>query len=101
MTDLMGSLWDMLPAAPIGHTDPDLPAAARPRLGGQNGAILARLRSGPATNVELEHCSGSRRVNSRVADVRRWLERCEGVTVTCEALDTAAGLYRYAIGGTR
>jgi hypothetical protein len=38
----------------------------------QNGRILARLREGPATNIELEQCSGSKRVNSRIADVRRF-----------------------------
>lgn len=81
----------------LDFTDRTLPPAAIPRLGGQNGCVLARLRQGPATNVELEHASGSRRINSRVADVRRHLRKTEGATVKATAIDTAAGLYRYEI----
>lgn len=81
----------------IGHTDPELPEEAKPRLGGQNGTILARLRNGPATNLELEEISGSRRINSRIADVRRYLRRHEQQTIECEAIDTSAGIYRYEI----
>lgn len=81
----------------LDFTDPNLPAAAAPRLGGQNGKILARLREGPATNIELEEYSGSRRINSRVADVRRWLQQNENRTVESEAVDTARGIYRYWI----
>ena len=78
-------------------TDPDLPEASRPRLGGQNGRILARLRQGPASNVELEKVSGSRRVNSRIADVRRWLREHENRTIESQGVDVARGLYRYWI----
>ena len=78
-------------------TDPQLPAEARPRLGGQNGLVLARLRRGPATNIELEQYSGSHRINSRVADVRRWLRKYEGMTVVATAVDVSKGVYRYEI----
>lgn len=90
-----------LPAPEIGHTDPRLPEVARKRLGGQNGRVLARLRQGPATNLELETASGSHRINSRVADVRRYLRAEFGQTVLSCAIDTAAGLYRYQIGVDR
>jgi hypothetical protein len=63
----------------------------------QNGRILARLREGPATNIELEQCSGSKRVNSRIADVRRYLRANESATVIATALDTSAGIYSYQI----
>lgn len=79
-------------------TDTALPEDAKPRLGGQNLLILERLRVGPATNVELEECSGSRRVNSRIADVRRYLRNHHGQTIVCRAIDTAAGLHQYEIG---
>lgn len=85
-------------APQIGHTDPRLPEQARARLGGQNQAVLARLRQGPALNTELEQASGSHRINSRVADVRRWLRANEGCTVLVAAVDTKAGVYRDEIG---
>lgn len=66
------------------------------RLGGQNGSILARLQRGSATNVELETISGSRRINSRIADVRRWLGP-SGKTIVSECVDAKCGLYRYEI----
>lgn len=76
-------------------TDPGLPKEAKPRLGGQNAAVLARLREGPATNVELEALAG--RVNSRAADVRRWLQKNEGKTIKSEKIDGKKGIYRYEI----
>ena len=79
------------------HTDPEVPDEARPRLGGQNGKVLDRLRQGPATNLELEAVSGSRRINSRVADCRRYLRETEGKTITSTALDTRTGVYWYEI----
>ena len=81
----------------IGHTDTRLPSAAKPRLGGQNGKILARLRRGSATNDQLEECSGSKRINSRVADCRKFLQEHEGNTITSKAVDTARGIYEYEI----
>ena len=82
---------------PIGHTDGALPLAARRRLGGQNARVLDRLRRGPATNVELERVSGSRRINSRIADVRRWLKANEGADVVTTTVNVASGVYQYEI----
>lgn len=79
------------------HTDPHLPDEAKSRLGGQNAAILERLRQGSAINMELEECSNSKRVNSRIADVRRWLRQHENRTIATTAIDTARGIYRYEI----
>jgi len=79
-------------------TDPNLSAAELPRLGGQNAKIMERLEQGPATNIELAECSGSTRVNSRVADVRRYLRTTRQQTINCVAVDTSAGIHRYQIG---
>lgn len=75
-------------------TDPQLPTVAKPRLGGQNERVLARLRQGKATNTELDKLCG--RVNSRIADVRKYLE-AEGKTIRSRAVDTARGVYVYEI----
>lgn len=72
------------------------PAEEQKRLGGQNGLILSRLEKGAATNVELEEVSGSRRINSRVADIRRWL-KANGRTIKSECVDAKSGVYRYEI----
>ena len=89
------TLWD--DTVEIVHTDPNVPAEAEPRLGGQNGRVLERLRVGTATNIQLEAASGSRRINSRVADVRRWLQKWHGETIESEAVDVKTGVYRYTI----
>ena len=81
----------------IGHTDPLVPREAVPRLGGQNGLVLEALMRGSATNIELEEFSGSRRINSRVADCRKWLKIHQHQTIVAHAEDTAAGIYRYQI----
>ena len=60
----------------------------RPRLTGQNGAILERLRSGPATNQELAGIS--LKYTSRVSDLRK-----AGYTVACER--QTGGLTRYTL----
>jgi len=52
----------------------------RPRLTGQNARILARLREGPATNVELAEIS--LKYTSRVSDVRAYL-RPRGEDIVC------------------
>ena len=78
-------------------TDPNLDDEAKGRLGGQNALVLARLRRGPATNIELEKLSGSRRINSRVADVRRHLRMSENSTIVCRAIDVSRGLFAYRI----
>lgn len=91
------TLFDDPPSVAEAFTDAGLTDEARPRLGGQNALVLQRLRQGPATNIELEQASGSKRINSRVADVRRWLKKWEGATVESTAVDVARGVYRYEI----
>ena len=76
-------------------TDPNLPEDAKKRLGGQNRKVLALLREGPKTNTELESVCG--RVNSRIADVRRWLVRNESRTIASTPIDTQSGVYQYNI----
>ena len=57
---------------PLTHTlhptDPHISPQDRPRLTGQNAAILVRLQRGPATNRELAGIS--LRYTSRVSDLR-------------------------------
>lgn len=77
-------------------TDRKLPEDALPRIGGQNRIVLERLRAGPATNFELTEL-GIGRPNSRIADVRRYLEQTECRSIVSQAVDTARGLYRYEI----
>lgn len=48
--------------------DPNVHEADKPRLVGQNAAILARLRQGPATNAELAKIS--LKYTSRISDLR-------------------------------
>ena len=43
-------LYDEPPPVPL---NPSVPECEAPRLGAQHETILARLREGPATNVEL------------------------------------------------
>lgn|GEM_PF-2515258 len=57
------TLWD-LPA-----TDPNVRPADAKRLSGQNAAVLARLRAGPATNAELAGIA--LKYTSRVSDLRQ------------------------------
>lgn len=87
-----------IPAADVtdAFTDGALPGAAKTRLGGQNLLVLQRLEKGPATNAELERTSRSRRINSRIADVRKWLKQ-RGKTIRSSVVDTSAGIYQYEI----
>ena len=78
-------------------TDHNLCVAELPRLGGQNGKILERLEQGPATNIQLAEYSGSTRVNSRVADVRRYLRLTRQQTIDCVSVNQSAGIHRYKI----
>lgn len=54
------------------HSEPVTPIAAPPedrqRLGGQNAAILERLRKGPASNAEL--AALSLKYTARISDLR-------------------------------
>lgn len=57
------TLWDLPP------TDPNVRPADVKRLTGQNAAVLARLRAGPATNAEL--AAIALKYTSRISDLRR------------------------------
>lgn len=88
-----------LPLFDIPHTDPSVLVAALRRLGGQNRAVYERLLQGPATNVELERLAG--RVNSRVADVRRYVQERYGWRLECHVVEADIGIYRYEIDRTQ
>ena len=70
--------------------DPHVEEPDKPRLRGQNAAILERLRAGPATNDELAKMS--RKYTSRVSDLRK-----AGYEVECERL--GGGLTQYTLVG--
>lgn len=57
--------------------DPHVRPADRPRLSGQNAAILNELRKGPKTNSALSVLS--LKYTSRISDLR-----AAGYTITCE-----------------
>ena len=67
--------------------DPSVAAADRPRLSGQNAAILARLRTGPETNLTLAKIS--LKYTSRISDLR-----AAGHNITCQRLGGGVTLYR-------
>lgn len=54
--------------ARIDPIDPQVGETERPRLRGQNGQIVARLRRGPATNADLAMIS--LKYTSRISDCR-------------------------------
>ena len=64
-----------------------------PRLAGQNERILARLRKGPATNVEL--AAVSLKYTSRISDIRAHLAHATGERIVCRK--GAGGLTTYTI----
>ena len=74
--------------------DPNVVAVDQPRLRGQNGLILERLRRGPATNDELARIS--RKYTSRVSDIRK-----AGYEVTCERKSGGLTVYRLTSGVKR
>jgi len=73
--------------SPIRPNDPRVRRADKPRLTGQNGAILARLICGPATNAELAEIS--LKYTSRISDLR-----AAGYTVSCEHGPNGLNTYR-------
>lgn len=73
-------------------TDRHVVPADKPRLSGQNAAILARLSIGSATNDELIRIS--RKYTSRISDLR-----AHGYTITCERL--IGGLTLYSLTGIK
>jgi len=68
--------------------DPHVDPQDKPRLAGQNAAILARLREGPATNLELSDFS--LKYTSRISDLR-----AAGHTIRCDRLQ--GGLTTYVL----
>lgn len=79
-----------------GDRETFIPAIAAPhgdcgRLEGQNAAILAMLRRGPATNGEL--AGVSLKYTSRISDVRKWLKQ-RGEDIECTRLGKGACRYR-------
>ena len=84
-------------AARPAPTDPNVNPEEIPRLGGQNARVLARLRAGRATNVELSEASGAKAINSRISDVRQWLRKNENKNITKECVNARSGIYVYEI----
>ena len=66
------------------------PSEDHKRLEGQNGAILARLKSGIATNVEL--ASISLKYTARISDIR-----AAGYEI--DARRVKGGLWEYRLAG--
>ena len=66
--------------------DPNVFQLDRPRLQGQNAAILDRLMKGPATNDELIRLS--RKYTSRVSDLRK-----AGYRIRCHRGDGGLNTY--------
>ena len=64
-----------------------------PRLSSQNTAILARLREGPATNVELVSIVLNYR--ARISEIRAWLKNNKDETIVC--VKGTGGLNSYRI----
>lgn len=83
------TLRDILDAAPA-PSDPNVTDPARPRLTGQNAAIVERLRQGPATNRELAQIA--LKYTSRLSDIRD-----AGYSVNIVANDHATGLVTYQL----
>ncbi len=71
---------------PLHPRDPSVAAADRPRLSGQNAAILARLKSGPETNLTLAKIS--LKYTSRLSDLRK-----HGHRIRCDRLGGGVCLY--------
>lgn len=84
----MKTLFDTHPTIRPHFADPE----DTPRLGGQNAAILARLRVGPATNSQLVGLSLN--YTARISDVRDWLRNNTGQTITCERHEGGLSIYR-------
>lgn len=74
--------------------DPKLSAIERPRLQGQNGVILDRLRQGPVTNDELSRIA--RKYTSRISDLRK-----AGYDIRVVEHDRSSGLSLYRLVGER
>ncbi len=80
--------WDQAERVPVAPRDPHVQPQDRPRLRGQNAAILKRLRRGPATNRELAAFALNYR--ARVSDLR-----AAGYVIQCDQM--AGGLSWYEL----
>ncbi|MHB8953525.1 MAG: hypothetical protein ACYC4U_11195 [Pirellulaceae bacterium] len=86
------TLFDQPPT--IAPRDTHVEKEERPRLSGQNLAILERLQRGPATNREL--AAISLKYTSRVSDLR-----AAGYNVALVARDRATGVTMYELITTK
>ena len=66
-----------------------------PRLAGQNGRLLERLRIGPVTNTEIVEKMKIWAAATRISNVREWLRKHTGETIICQRLE--GGVFRYTI----
>lgn len=82
------TLFDQPPR--IAPCDTHLVKAEKPRLAGQNLAILERLQRGPATNKELAQIS--LKYTGRISDLR-----AAGYNVALVARDHATGVTMYEL----
>jgi hypothetical protein len=82
----MTHLWSVQPA------DPRVCPIDAPRLGKQSAAILAMLREGPRTNVELARVT--HRFGARIHDARR-----AGFRIETKARGDGSGLVDYRLVG--
>ena len=88
MSDTQGLLFDPKPLLP----SPALPREERARLNRQAEAVLARLRRGPATNVELNEIAF--RYSARIEELRKAGHRIEREPVAGQK-----GVNRYRLAG--
>lgn len=88
--DLGNARADPVPAL----VDHRLPAEAKPRLTRQAEAILRRLESGPATNVDLIPIAT--RFSARIHDLRK-----AGYVIETDMIDRRHGITRYTLKGKR
>lgn len=71
-------------------------AADVPRLAGQNAAILELLRLGPVDNDRLAKVA--RKYTGRISEIREWLQRHEGKTISAERVSRGRWIYRLVPG---
>jgi hypothetical protein len=85
-----GTLFDAFHEPIIPVRDRNVVDDDKPRLTGQNAAILERLKHGPATNDELSRIA--RKYTSRISDLR-----AAGYRITCEREPGGDGLTWYRL----
>ncbi len=77
---------------PIPPSDPNAAGRDANRLTGQNAAILARLRLGPATLQEICDVSGARKHTSRISDIRAAIKPA-GFDIHCQCVKGGNSIY--------